>query len=103
MARYFGQIGYAVLTNPAPGVFVEGIEERSYYGDITRVSNRLVATSTLNDNVQLNNEVSVLADAFAYENFQSIRYVTWNGVKWRVSAVQVQRPRLVLNIGEVFV
>ena len=103
MTRYFGQIGYAVLEDIGNGVFVERIQERPYYGDVTRVANRLVAAPGLNDNVQLNNEVSVIADGFAYENFQSIRYVTWNGVKWRATAVQVRRPRLLLNIGEVFV
>jgi hypothetical protein len=43
-----------------------------------------------------------MADAYANEHFFAIRYVEWAGVLWTVSMVEVQSPRLLLRLGEVY-
>ena len=56
----------------------------------------------LNDNLNVDNKISIVADPFAYENFHAIRYVWWMGTKWKVISAEVQYPRLILTIGGVF-
>ena len=102
MPKFHGAIGYVETRKTAPGVFEEIETERDYYGDVERVISRLSGVSTLNDNLALNNSISVIADAYAYEHFSAIRYVVWHGTKWKISSVEVRRPRLVLSIGEVY-
>lgn len=103
MPKFFGKVGFAVPTETAPGVWTDKIiTERSYRGDITKMARRLNGSEYLNDNITVNNSISIVADAFANENFFAIRYVQWAGTRWKVSDVEVQRPRLILTLGEVY-
>lgn len=104
MARFYGEVGYAnSLENPADsGIWVDNITEYSYYGDVTRNSRRLDKGENLNDNIVVNNSISILADEFAIDHFFNIRYVRWAGTVWTVTSVEVQSPRLILSLGSVY-
>jgi hypothetical protein len=102
MAKFYGPIGYAVTEETAPGVWEETISEHMYYGDLIRNTRKLQSTDGVNDNINIANEVSILADPFAYENFHSMKYVSFMGAKWKITSVEVQYPRLILTIGGVY-
>lgn len=102
MAKFYGKIGYAITKETIPGVWVEEIVERSYYGDVIRNIRRLQSSENLNDDINVSNEISIVADAFANQNFHSMRYVEYMGAKWKVSSVEVKYPRLILNMGGVY-
>lgn len=102
MAKYFGNIGYAVTEEVKPGVWEPQIVEREYFGDVTRIINRNQSTDKVNDNVVVSNAISIVADPFANKNFSTIVYAEYMGVLWKVSSVEVQFPRLILSIGEVY-
>lgn len=102
MAKYYGKIGFGVQTKTAPGVMQEVIVERPYKGDVSVNVRRWQTGEGLNDDLQVQNQISIVADAYAYNNFHTMRYVTYMGAKWKVRSVDVQRPRLVLSIGDVY-
>jgi len=102
MAKFFGPIGYAETTETAPGVWREHIAERNYYGDVIRNTRRLEAGVSINDNVTSNNLISVVADPYAYQNFHTMRYIRWMGASWKITNVEVQRPRLLLTMGGIY-
>ena len=95
MAKFYGVIGYAVTEETKPGVWTD-------YGDLTRNTRRLQSAEQLNDNINVANEISIVADPFANENFHSMRYVEFMGAKWKVTSVEVQYPRLILTMGGVY-
>lgn len=97
--KFYGKVAYAITEEVILGKWKERIVEKQYRGDITRVSRRLQSADKVNDDIRINNEIRILADAFAYQNFQNIRYVVWMGTKWKVESVTIDRPRLVLEIG----
>lgn len=102
MAKWYGVIGYADHVETSPGVWEEKIVERAYYGDINRMSRRLESSGNLNDDINVSNEISIIADPFANDNFHKILFVEFMGAKWKVSHVEVQRPRLILSIGGLY-
>lgn len=102
MAKWFGVIGYAETIETTPGVWTEQITEREYYGDVIRNTRRLQTTDQVNDNIDISNEISIVADPYAYQNFHAMRYIEWMGNKWKVSSVDVQYPRLTLSLGGVW-
>jgi hypothetical protein len=102
MARFYGLIGYAETKETSPGVWTEVITERNYYGDVIKNSRRLQAGENLNDDLTVNNQISIVADPFAYQNFHTMRYIKWMGASWKITTVDVQRPRLILSIGGVY-
>lgn len=102
MAKFFGAIGYGLNEETRPGVWKDQIIERQYYGDLIRNTRRLQSTENLNDDINIANEISVVADPFAYQNFHAMRYVEFMGAKWKITNVEVQYPRLILTIGGVY-
>ena len=102
MTRFFGRIGYGESIETAPGVFQDNIIEYSYYGDVVRNARNLRQGENLNPDLSVQNSISVVADAYANEHFFAIRYVEWAGVLWTVDSVEVQSPRLLLRLGEVY-
>lgn len=102
MAKFCGAIGYAVTEETKPGVWKEQITERMYFGDLTRNTRKLQSTDQLNDDINVANEVSIVADPFANKNFHSMKYVEFMGAKWKITSVEVQYPRLILTVGGVY-
>lgn len=104
MARFYGEVGYgeAVETPPDSGVWVDQITEHTYQGDVIRNSQRLGSTGDVNENIILANTISIVADQYAVERFQDIKYVKWAGALWTVTSVVVQSPRLILYLGSIY-
>ena len=108
MARFYGRVGYGESVealdgnDKGTGVWVDKIVEYFYYGDIIRNARNLREGENLNFDLSVQNSISILADAYANEHFFAIRYVEWAGTLWTVSSVEVQSPRLLLRLGEVY-
>lgn len=102
MAKFYGPIGYAETVETRPGVWKEKITERMYSGDLIRNIRKQQPSDQLNDNINVANEISIVADPFANENFHSMRYVGFMGAKWKIASVEVQYPRLILSVGGVY-
>ena len=102
MAKFYGPIGFADAVETEPGVYEERITERSYYGDTGRNARRLESSGGVNDNVNVNNQISIVADPYANQNFFQMRYIKFMGTAWKITNVEVQYPRLILTIGGVY-
>lgn len=103
MAKYYGMIGYAEIGEVRPGVYLPRIVAFPYVGDLVRsVSQSQQSSDSENDDLQLSNEISIVADAYAYNNFGKIKYAEYLGQKWRVTRVEVRHPRLILSLGSLY-
>ena len=102
MAKFCGVIGYAVTKETEPGIWEEQIVEVEYFGDVIRNSRRFSGSSKVNDDINISNQISIIADPFANNNFHAMKYVVFMGAKWKISEVTVQYPRLVLTIGGLY-
>ena len=102
MSKWFGKIGYAETVETTPGVWVEQITVREYYGDLTRNTRRLQTADKVNDDININNELSIVSDPYAINHFYSMRYAEFMGAKWKITNVEVQYPRLILSLGGMY-
>lgn len=103
MAKFYGLIGYSVSTEVRPGVWKDTIEERNYYGDLIRDTSRWTASQdSTNDDLTINNQISIVADPFAENNFHSMKYVRFMGANWKITSVEPRFPRLILSVGGVY-
>ena len=102
MAKFFGVIGFVEMVEASPGVWEERTTERNYYGDMIRNSRRLQATDKVNDDINISNQLSIVADPYAIGHFHTMRYAIYNDVKWKISDIEVQYPRLTLTLGGVY-
>ena len=102
MAKYFGSVGYADTVEVQPGIFKEQIIVKEYYGDIIRNNRRLENSDQVNDDINITNQISIVSDPYAIENFWKIRYITFMDQKWKVKTVDVEFPRLILTLGGLY-
>ena len=102
MAKWYGEIGFAETVETKPGVWVEQITKRNYYGDVTRDSRRRQTAEKLDDNINISNQISIISDPYANENFHSMRYAFYMGTRWKITDIEVQYPRLNLTLGGVW-
>jgi hypothetical protein len=105
MARFHGVIGFGFSeeTPSGSGIFEDRIEERSYTGDITRSARTNGNTPKILGDVLIDNSISIVADeGYTLVNLLAIRYVKVAGVRWTVSNIEVNHPRLTLRLGEVY-
>jgi len=102
MTKYYGMVGYGESVQTAPGVWEEVIRERAYFGDVIRNARNLVSDDKVLSDIQASNSISIVADAYANDNFFAMRYVEWAGTRWIVDNVEVLSPRLLLRLGGVY-
>lgn len=99
MPKFRGIIGYAETVQTEPGVWEEQITERKHYIELGRNIRRVENSGNVNDDLNVSNEMSIVADPYAKLNFHAMRYVIYMGAKWKIKSVDVQPPRLLLTIG----
>lgn len=103
MAKFYGMIGYGVSEETEPGIFEVQIKERPYSGDVLAKNWKYQSSDNVNDDINIANRISIVADEFAYEHAYAMRYVELMGAKWKITDVDAsQRPRLILTIGGVY-
>lgn len=100
--KYCGKVGYSETVKTEPGVYQNATTERTYRGDVFKNMRRREAGESVNDNISVNNQISIVADAYAYDHFFAICYIEWMGTLWEVTNIDVQRPRLILTIGGLY-
>lgn len=101
--KFTGTIGFWMDdVEVKPGVFKPDIVEKPYFGDVYKNTRRWQEGDQQNDQFKVNNTISILSDLFAQQNYSSIKYVIWNGIKLKVMSVTVDYPRLTLEIGGAY-
>lgn len=99
MARYSGKVGFTIEEEKAPGVYKKVAREVLMRGNLITASTSFQNSGTVNSDITIGHRISVLGDRFAFSNWHSITYAYLDGVKWRVTSVEIQRPRLLLQLG----
>lgn len=103
MAKYYGNIGYVKTVETVPGVWVQKAIDKPYYGEVIRDSRSWQPQSEgVNDDININNSISIVADPYARQNYPYIKYLIWNDIYWEVTDITISYPRIILNIGGVY-
>lgn len=100
MSKYYGAIGFGTTIETEPGSWNQEIVERYYSGDVLRISRRNQTSDKVNDNITVSMKISVVTkqvdDFFKYD----LKYVTYYGVKWKITDIEEQYPRVILTLGD---
>ena len=102
MAKCAGVVGYVTQKEHESGVWLPETVERKMHGDVIRAASSFNANEKVNEDVILQQRISLVGDQYAYANFTGLKYVTYLGVKWKVLSIEVNRPRLVVTLGGIW-
>lgn len=102
MSRFAGLVGYVTQEETVPGVWSPVDKSVMMKGDIIRQSSSVQNDSKVNSDITLNHRVSLMGDAYAFDNYYDLKWITISGRKWEVSSVEMQRPRLIVTVGGLY-
>ena len=103
MAKYSGKIGFVKYVEDEYSVYSEEITEKPYTGEVLQNFRRNeIPSDQMNDDLKINNEISIIANSFAIENFSYMRYATYLGTKWQITSAKLESPRIILTLGGVY-
>lgn len=102
MAKFYGAIGYAIPVETRPGIWGHEIVERYSSGDVIETTSTWSASDGVNDDLNIEKRISIVADPYAYQHFPRMKYVEYLGAKWKIKSVKPAYPRLILNVGGVY-
>lgn len=102
MSKYYGVLGFTHRKETKPGIYTDCVTERECYGDIIECRRRFQETESVNDNIRINDKMSVLLDPYIEANIFALSYATYMGAKWKVESTDIQRPRLILTLGGLY-
>ena len=102
MAKFYGVIGYGDTVEVEPGIWEDQIVEHEYYGDLIKNTRKLESSGGINDDINIMNNISIVADPYANKNFNNMRYVTFMDTKWKIKNIEVEYPRLIFTLGDVY-
>lgn len=103
MNKFWGTVGFVHEEETSPDVFNEVATERGYSCETLKHDKRWQQSgNVIDDNLTVENRISLLADPFALDAFEQIRYIVRGRSKWKVTAVEVAYPRLILTLGGVY-
>lgn len=102
MAKYSGKIGFEIEEETEPGIWEKKIIERTYFGDLVKFYKNLSGHDKVNEDIVMNNQISIVADAYANRNIFAMSYADFMGSKWRITNVEVHPPRLIISLGGLY-
>lgn len=102
MARFYGEIGFADTVETSPGIAEGVIIEKKFHGDVLRSTGRIVEGDHINPNPTMINSISIVGTHYAFANWKKMRYIKYEGELWEISSMAIQRPRLVIEMGDIY-
>lgn len=102
MAKYYGKIGFFIERKTSPGIWTQSIIEREAFGDVIECRKRTENPGQANDNINITNQISFVADPFAMDNIARIKYATYMGSRWAITSASPAFPRIILNLGGLY-
>lgn len=105
MARFYGTVGFmqTVEDDSRPGMYFEKITEYpKRYGDILTNKWNSSPGKSINDDFKVANRISVVCNKKMISEAQFARYIIWNNVKWEITSVDIEPPRLIFTLGGIY-
>lgn len=100
--KFYGSVGFVEVIQKRAGVMTQIPTERVYSGDVLKRSIRYQNADSVNDNIGVQQQISIVADPYARNHVGSMRYVKWMGTAWKITDISIQYPRLILTLGGVY-
>lgn len=106
--KFYDKIGFSInrekmVDGEPTGVWDQCVTEKYYYGELSKPVNKWSTGAGTNDDASFSSQLSIVSDPFSLQNFHSIKYVVYQGIKWKVTSVEIMRPRLLLTLGGEYI
>ncbi len=86
-----------------PSVFESKVVTKKFRGELlSQTWRNQNSDKSTNDNLLNNNKISLVINKFFMSNIANLKYVEYNGVKWKVESFDIKAPRIHIILGGVY-
>lgn len=103
--KFSGEIGFLKTTDNEtnPGVYKPVIIHKKYVGDVLRNNRQNQSSEYQNGDIKLNSKICIIGNMYFRQNYQSIQYIIWNNIKWKVTSIDISTyPKIYIELGGVY-
>lgn len=103
--RFYGKIGFWEELDEKEvksGIWRPVIVEKTYRGEVLKNLQRIQSGEFQNDDFNVSAKIKILADLYLNDRQDSIKYVEWKGIKWKVISIEPDYPSVILELGGVY-
>ena len=102
MSKWSGKIGFAETVKGDDDISRTTIVEKRFRGDVLQDYRKWDDSEKINGDITISNRISVVAKDHMLSRLQYMRYVTWQGAKWRIQSISIALPRVILLLGDLY-
>lgn len=99
--KWHGKIGF-VESVRVNGVYEYNVVEVPRSGTILQNHRRWDNGEKANDDVDISNRISIVANDFIKKHLGIMRYAEFMGSMWEIKSVDIAYPRIILLLGGVY-
>ena len=86
-----------------PSVYESKVVTKKFRGELlSQTWRNQNSDKSTNDNLLNNNRISLVINKFFMSNIANLKYVEYNGVKWKVETFDIKAPRILITLGGVY-
>ena len=103
MAKFHEKVGFLIPTdNQETGIASFTPVEKRFYGKVNEHTRRWDSTEHLGDDLNISNQIAIIANDYAFKHASSIAYVRFMNGWWKVSSIRIKVPEIILTLGGVW-
>ena len=103
MAKFHGRVGFVTqIDDQESGMVRDEVVEKTYFGRIPERSRSWQTSDMATNDLQMGNQIEITADDYAFKFASAICYVEYMGGFWKVTAIRIRRPKIILTLGGVY-
>lgn len=103
MARFHGKVGFLICEDDQEtGIVRNRAVEKPFYGKVMEHSRRWQTSDVVTEDLTLGNQIAITATDYAFRHASAIVYICYMGQRWKVTAIRVKGPEIILTMGGVY-
>lgn len=103
MARFHDMVGFLIEEdNQDTGIPWRGVVEKPFYGRIIEPGRRFQSAENGAEDLVIGNQIAITANDYAFRHSSSISHVHYMGANWKVTAIRIKAPEIILTLGGVY-
>ena len=103
MAQFHDKVGFLIEEdNQETGIPSRMTVEKPYYGRIIEPGRRFQSAENGAEDLILGNQIAITANDYAFRHSSSITHVHYMGARWKVTAIRIKVPEIILTLGGVY-
>lgn len=103
MARFHDKVGFLIEENDqVTGISRRTVVEKPFYGRIIEPGRRFQSAENGAEDLVIGNQIAITANDYAFQHSSSITHVHYMGANWKVTAIRIKAPEIILTLGGVY-